>query len=236
MAPLRPRAFISYRHTEHEAMGDVDSASARHRQWVMQFAADLRASGVDVVYDQDLRDVFATRSTKDPWMIEFLGEASSLCPLLCHAFIPILTPSYIERLGYGGYQNQSSSAWSFVQEEWQIAIGFVNGGVMQYIPVIRAGDRDRMAALPLGLGPDNAFDMTDPQHNRLQASFIAQRMLEAWDGDDPLLRATLPEFIDIYISWCREQDPKRAVTPVEEWRADIVYTRGFLDALMKKHL
>lgn len=232
MPSQRPRAFLSYRHVEHEAGPDIDAHSERHRAWVAQFAADLRSHGVDVFLDQDLRDIFAARTAKDPWRIEFLGEMASICPFICHTFIPILTPSYIERLGYGGYERQDSTAWSFVLEEWHYAMQLVNGGVLQYIPVIRAGDRDRFAALPIGVGPDNTFEMIQPDWYAEQVRIIAQLILNSWDGDDPLIRSDLPRFVDLYIGWCREKG--RGNGPVEDWRADAVYTRRFFDAILSR--
>lgn len=234
MPSQRPRAFLSYRHVEHEAGPDIDAHSARHRAWVAQFAADLRAHGVDVFIDQDLRDIFAARTSKDPWLIAFLGEMASICPFICHTFIPILTPSYIERLGYGGYANQGATDWSFVLEEWSYAMQLVNGGAMNYIPVIRAGDRDKFAALPLGVGPDTAFDMIEPTHYADQVRIIAQLMLQAWDGDDPLIRASLPDFVDLYTGWCREKGRGRGGEPVEAWKADALYTRLFFDELLSR--
>lgn len=234
MPSQRPRAFLSYRHVEHEAGPDIDAHSQRHRAWVAQFALDLRANGVDVFIDQDLRDLFAQRTTKNPWQIGFLGEMASICPFICHTFIPILTPSYIERLGYGGYQRQDTTDWSFVLEEWHYAMQLVNGGAMNYVPVIRAGDRDRFADLPLGVGPDTAFDMIAPDHYDFQVGAIAQMMLHVWDGDDPLICADLPEFVELYIGWCRERGGKRAIEPVEEWTPDALYTRQFFDAVLNR--
>ena len=64
MPSQRPRAFLSYRHLEHEAGSDIDAYSERHRAWVARFAADLRAHGGDVFLDRDLRDIFATRTAR----------------------------------------------------------------------------------------------------------------------------------------------------------------------------
>ena len=234
MPSQRPRAFLSYRHVEHEAGADIDAHSERHRAWVSRFAADLRANGVDVFIDQDLRDIFAARTTKDPWLIPFLGEMASICPFICHTFIPILTPSYIERLGYGGYERRDSTAWSFVLEEWHYGMQLVNMGAMNYCPVIRAGEPERYEALPLGVGPDTVFDMMDPAHYDWQVGIIAKMMLHIWDGDDPLIRCDLPAFVDLYLGWCREKGGSRATTPVEDWKADAVYTRMFFDAIMNR--
>ena len=64
MPSLRPRAFLSYRHVEHEAGPDIDAHSQRHRAWVAQFAIDLRSEGVDVFIDQDLRDKIEKRKKR----------------------------------------------------------------------------------------------------------------------------------------------------------------------------
>ena len=234
MPSQRPRAFLSYRHVEHEAGADIDAHSERHRAWVAKFAADLRANGVDVFIDQDLRDIFAARTAKDPWLIAFLGEMASICPFICHTFIPILTPSYIERLGYGGYERRDTTDWSFVLEEWHYGMQLVNLGAMNYCPVIRAGDREKFVQLPLGVTPESAFDMTEPALYAEQVRIIAQMMLQAWDGDDPLIKCDLPEFVDLYTGWCREKGGSRAATPVEEWKADAVYTRMFFDAILSR--
>ena len=150
---------------------------------------------------------------------------SSICPIICHTFIPILTPSYIERLGYGGYAAQNATDWSFVLEEWQCGMQLVNGGAMNYLPVIRAGECERSEALLLGAGPDMAFDMTEPAHHYDEhVQIIAQMMLHVWDGDHPLIRCDLPEFVDLYIGWCRGTGGARATTPVEDWKVDALHT------------
>jgi hypothetical protein len=54
----------------------------------------------------------------------------------------------------------------------------VNGGAMSYLPVIRAGECERYIALLLGVGPDTAFDMTEPAHHYDEhVQIIAQMML-----------------------------------------------------------
>src|SRR5208337_1087909 len=95
--PLRPRAFISYRHIEHVTEDAQNPLNAAHRQWVETFASELSRWSVDVVYDGHLREIFRPYTALDPSMVPFLAEVSSICSLICHTFIPILTPSYIER-------------------------------------------------------------------------------------------------------------------------------------------
>jgi hypothetical protein len=76
--------------------------------------------------------------------------------------------------------------------------------------------------------------MIEPAHYAFQVGAIAQMMLQAWDGDDPLIRADLPGFVDLYIGWCRDKGGKRASEPVEEWTPDALYTRMFFDELLNR--
>lgn len=232
---LEPRAFISYRHTEHETGADADTLNRQHRAWVERFAGDLKANGVEAVYDGHIRDWFAPYTTKDPFQVAFLAELSTIGCLVCHAFIPVLTPSYIGRLGYRDYQRQSEAPHSFVHEEWQIGCFYCNHGVMQYIPIVRAGEPELMAGLPLGLGPENAFDMRDPADYPLQVQFIAERIHQAWDGDAPLITARLEDWLSLYVNWCRRNDPRCATAKVDSWSADLARPRLFLAEVLQRH-
>ena len=229
----RPRAFISYRHVEHESGNDAEELNRHHRAWVEAFVGDLSACGVDAVFDGHMRDLFRPLTSKDPGQVQFLAELSSIGCLICHAFIPILTPSYIDRLGYAGYQRRDGAAQSFAFEEWQLGTFYCNAGVMLYVPVIRAGEPERMAELPLGVGPENTFDMRDQKVYRLQLQFIAQRILDAWDGEPPLITVDLADWMKLYINWCRDTDPRCAATPVDTWAADLLRPRLFLDHVLK---
>ncbi len=233
MPPSRPRAFISYRHAEYDAEADADILNAQHRAWVAGLARDLDRSGVEAVYDGHLRDIFRPLVSKDPLVVPFLAEVSTISCLVCHAFLPLLTPSYLDRLGYAGYQRQDHAVHSFAFEEWQIGQFYANNGVMQYVPIIRAGDRDRIAAISqLGVSPDNAFDMRDPADYALQVQFIAQRIIAAWDGDDPLIRLDLADWVSRYMSWCRNEDPRCASAPIDDWTVDLLRPRLFLQSIL----
>jgi hypothetical protein len=230
--PLRPRAFISYRHTEYEGHPQAAALNGAHRSWVAKFALDLKSAGVDTVYDGDLRGLFAARSAGDPFTAPFMAEISSVTCLICHAFIVILTPSYLDRIGYANYQNQGQARLSYAQEEWQFGLRFCSGGVMQYVPIVRAGDPEKMMTLPLGVGPDTAFDMRDPAHYPHQVGFVAERILGAWDGDHPLLKVNPAEWMDLYISWCRENYPGCDGAKVEDWKVDLLRPRLFIDDII----
>lgn len=232
MPPLRPRAFISYRHTEYEDQPGADALNATHRDWVRKFAGDLNRAGVETVHDNDLRTLFLRYSDRDPYLAPFMAEISTITCLICHAFIVILTPSYLDRIGYADYRNQQHARLSYAQEEWQFGVHFANAGVVQYVPVVRAGDPEKMMVLPLGVGPDTAFDMRDPTHYQHQVGFIAQRIIGAWDGDDPLLKVNPGEWMELYINWCRENYPGCAERRVDEWQMDLVRPRMFIDAVL----
>jgi hypothetical protein len=232
--PLKPRAFISYRHIEHESGEAQNALNAAHRKWVETFVQDLSRCDVDVIYDGHLREIFRPYTDLDPLMVPFLAEVSSICCIVCHAFIPILTPSYIDRLGYAGYERQSETKLSFVLEEWQFGMFYANAGVMQYIPIIRSGEPERMAALPLGVSPENAFDMRDPLHYDLQVRFIAERVHEAWDGGPALIKLGLRDWVMFYVSWCRENYPGCAEKRVDAWQIDLVRPRLFLDHIFQQ--
>lgn len=229
----RPRAFISYRHIEHEA-DPGDPRNAAHRDWVEKLVADLARCDVEPVFDGHLRDLFGQYTKKDLNLVPFVAEFSAITSLTCNAFMPILTPSYIERIGYGGYERQSATKWSFVLEEWHFAMHYVNAGVMQYIPIVRAGEPERIAALPLGVGPENAFDMRYPTHYGLQVQFIAQRLHAGWDGEPPLIDASLSDWLILYVNWCRENYPGLAEQRVDSWHVDAVRPRMFLDHVFKR--
>jgi hypothetical protein len=105
---------------------------------------------------------------------------------------PKKTSSYIERLGYGNYEPQRETKLSFVQEEWQFAIFYANTGVMQYIPIVRAGEPERMAALPLGVSPDNGFDMRDPAEC-FSIAFFRQAPVPRHSSLEPIFAGTLKQ-------------------------------------------
>jgi|LauGreSBDMM110SN_4_FD.fasta_scaffold31838_2 hypothetical protein len=231
--PLRPRAFISYRHAEHENVPDAARLNADHRLWVEQFCRELTQHGVDAIYDAQLREFFRPHTARDPQLVPFLAEVSTISCLVCHAFIPILTPSYIGRLGFADYQRQDSATQSFVFEEWQTGCFYANAGVMQFVPIVRAGDHELMAALPqLGVGPENGFDMRDPAHFQAQVGFIAERIMRAWDGGPALITLSLEEWVSRYIDWCRGNYPGCADQKVDDWQVDLLRPRLFIEAAL----
>lgn len=232
--PSRPRAFISYRHAEYEEGADASALNLAHRQWIEQFASDLGRAGIDTVFDGDLRNLFAPHTAKDPYQIPFLAELSTISCLVCHAFLPVLTPSYLARIGYADYRRQDGAKQSFVFEEFQLGLFYYNAGVMQYIPIVRAGEPERMVALPIGVSPDTKFDMRDPEHYPLQVQFIAERILAAWDGGHPLITLSLGEWMDYYIDWCRKNDPRCAAQQVDEWAVDLLRPRLFLSQVLAR--
>lgn len=229
----RPRAFISYRHAEYDGESDSDALNRQHRAWIERFVHDLHLSGVEAIYDGHMRELFRPHTAKDPFHVAFLAELSVIGCLICHAFIPVLTPSYIDRLGYAGYQPQPGARHSFVFEEWQLGCFYCNHGVMLYMPVIRAGEPERIAMLPLGVSPDNTFDMRDPAQYTLQVRFIAERIYRAWDGEAPLVTLSLERWMNLYIEWCRQNDPRCRDKRIDDWSVDLLRPRMFLEHVLQ---
>lgn len=230
----RPRAFISYRHTEYEVDGDADARNRQHRAWVDGLVRDLDASGVDAIYDGHIREIFRPLTAQDPFHVPFLAEVSIIGCLICHTFVPIITPSYVGRLGYAGYQPQAGAPQSFVLEEWQLGRYYCNAGVMHYLPIIRAGEPERMAALPLGVGPENTFDMRDPADYLPQIRFIRDRIYAQWDGAPALITLDLADWIGLYIDWCRRNDPRCGDSRIDTWQADLLRPRWFLEHVLDR--
>jgi len=98
---------------------------------------------------------------------------------------------------------------------------------MQCIPIVRAGEPERMAALPLGVSPDNGFDMRDP------ADYPRQVRFAAWDGDHALIKLGLKDWVMTCISWCRENYPGCAEKWVDAWPIDLLRARLFLDRVFQ---
>lgn len=232
--PSRPRAFISYRHIEYAEGADADALNLAHRQWIEKFALNLDRFGVEAVYDEHLRQLFAPYTRKDPYHVSFLAELSTISCLVCHAFLPILTPAYLDSVGYANYRRQDQARAGFAFEEFQMGLFYANGGAMQYIPIICAGEPERMATLPIGVAPDTAFDMRDPKDYPFQMSFIAQRIVNAWDGGHPLIALSLGEWMQYYVDWCRRNDPRCASQRVDEWTVDLLRPRLFLSQTLNR--
>src|SRR5215467_16399779 len=114
----RPRAFVSYRHQERKNQQGADEFNRMHREWVLQFAEDLRHQGVDVVNDVRVRrlvnPLFNGNAEKSPLMADIMVAAL----YVCHAFIPVITPGYLDRLGCGNYESQRSAEDGYVLEEF----------------------------------------------------------------------------------------------------------------------
>ena len=84
-----------------------------------------------------------------------------------------------------------------------------------------------MAALPLGVSPDNGFDMRDPAAYPRQVRFAAR------DGDHALIKLGLKDWVMTCISWCRENYPGCAETRVDAWPIDLLRPRLFLDRVFQ---
>lgn len=224
----RPRAFISYRHGE-AAGGSAAHINAEHRAWVEQFAEDLESWHVDVIWDRFMQEALRTQASIPPEHLPFAAEISTICPPLCHAFIPVLTPRYVERLGIGVPGGKMLTGG--VQEEWMTAARYVDARMMNSIPVVRRGDHDYFDELPWAMKRHGGYDLRDDnaEHYETSVKKIAGFLHFERRHDDPPIDLSLADWIDLYIAWCRAHYTECAETPVAVWTWQFHRPNRFLD-------
>ena len=159
-----PRVFLSYRHSEHRGAPDADARNKQHIAWVEQLARDLAALRVEPVLDARIRllagQLFGTDPTTEP-AIANIALASIHC---CHAFLPVITPGWVDRIGYAGFEPQRTWEEGYVFDEWQMAAASANEGRIQIVPLMRGVRLEQSLNLPLILNAGILFDFTDDAH------------------------------------------------------------------------
>jgi hypothetical protein len=193
----QPRAFISYRHQEFSAQEDRDAVrkNERHVQWVAKFARDLRGHGIDAVYDARVDRLVSS-------LLEGRGAPGLVLMsiAICQTFIPILTPGFIERLGYQDYEPQSEmeDGWAF--EEWQLAMAAVVEGKMDFVPVVRGANVSKLAELPIGVGDYPTFDFSDDAEYDVLVEMVADQLQLGWRTEQPQIDMKLREYLEMMIN------------------------------------
>jgi len=132
-----PRVFISYRHLEKTDGPDAEAFNRDHVAWVKQFALDLSSYQVEPVLDMRLRQLVGNLFGTDPATEPAIANLALACLAVCHAYLPILTPGFAERIGYGGFQYQKQWQDGYLFDEWQVALATANAG--------KIGDRSDLA-------------------------------------------------------------------------------------------
>lgn len=147
-----PRVFISYRWGKHD-------------EWVNRFAMDLVGRGVEVIHDRSLRQVYPTEAT-----IDFLSRLLNSMHE-CHAFLPIFTPDYLERIGYRNGQKLNRIDDGVVFDEFQKSLLLGRRKALETIAIVLDGD---YAYLPKPFTEKNTIDMRNPDNYEKRLGFLSQ--------------------------------------------------------------
>ncbi len=144
-----PRVFISYRHTERTGTPDADDFNRQHVEWVEQFAHDLAAHGVEPVLDARVRQIAGPLFDTDLATEPGIANLTMASIHVCHAFLPIITPGWVERIGYGNFEEQRTWQDGYVFDEWQTAAASAMAGQIQIVPIFRSGGLENALEIPL---------------------------------------------------------------------------------------
>lgn len=194
-----PRVFISYRHVEATGTAGADDFNARHIAWVEQFARDLGTLGVEPVLDARLRLLFGGMFDTDPKTQPAIANMALASIGVCHAFLPIVTPGWVERIGYANFEAQGSWQDGYVLDEWQQAAAMAGAGQIEILPVFRHGGLENALNLPLvrKAGIVFAFEDDAPyeQNIGLLAEYLHNKRAVKRPAIDMSLRDWMLEFL-----------------------------------------
>jgi hypothetical protein len=156
-----PRVFISYRHAEKTGGPEAEVYNLQHRNWVERFARDLATYRVEPVLDLRLRQIVGRFFDSDPTTEPAIANIALAAIPICHAFLPILTPGYAERVGFGGFESQTRWQDGYVFDEWQSAMALSLAGKIQMLPIWRNVLAEKILDFPSVLHAGVIFDFTD---------------------------------------------------------------------------
>lgn len=138
---LCPRMFLSYSHESDE-----------HKAWVIKLAAWMRYRNIAVAYDFDHQRGQHHTATTEAIGI-FIQYMQS-----CHAFVPIITPTYLFSIGHGPRPEippgKRDPQWVF--DEFQLSLQLGEAKRIETIPILRAGE---FATLPRPFDVKNTLDL-----------------------------------------------------------------------------
>jgi hypothetical protein len=196
----RPRAFVSYRHAERTQGPDAEDFNRRHRDWVRKFAADLRGQGVDVVDDVRIRRLVDPLFNGKAETAPFVADITVAALYVCHAFIPVITPGYLERLGYGDYKPQKSFEDGYVFEEFNGACALAQAGQQELVPVLREGALEEIERLPLNFNRRTMFDLRAESSYEDDLERLAERLHLGFHVEKPPVDKELRDWLQEFIS------------------------------------
>lgn len=121
-----------------------------YENWVEKFSGDLTDKGVDVIHDRTVRRAHPDEKISNFIIRLMKGMESS------HAFIPIFTPGYLERIKYP--RPSTPTPDGFVLDEFQLSLGLARKREIETIAVLKEGSFDN---LPKPFNQENSLDMRD---------------------------------------------------------------------------
>jgi hypothetical protein len=227
----RPRVFISYRHLESQTDPGLNLA---HREWVSNFARELESFGIRPIWDDHIRECLSRHSSIDPFELPLCAEVSRAFPAICHVFMPVVTPAYLERVGFVAGERTNSIPYGVVFEEWQGGLHAAELGLSIVLPIIRAG---RPQQLPMTYFSSSflnygLIDVRGDQKDNYSRAFDLIRKATStidvrrnpYSGIEPSI------WCDTYIEWARVEYPVRSRIPLDCWWFNTGYANEFLGA------
>jgi hypothetical protein len=228
----RPRVFISYRHLESQTDPGFNLA---HREWVGNFARELESFGIRPIWDVHIRECLSKHSSIDPFELPLCAEVSRAFPAICHAFMPVVTPAYLERVGFVAGERTNSIPYGVVFEEWQGGLHAAELGLSIVLPVIRAG---RPQQLPMTYFSSSILtyglvDVRGDQKDNYSRAFdLIRKATSNIDVHRNPYSAIEPSiWCDTYIEWARVKYSVRSRIPVDSWWFNTGYANEFLGAV-----
>ena len=195
----QPRAFISYRHREFVGVPGADELNQQHVAWVRQLSLGLRMRGVEVVDDARVRRLINPLFHGQAETAPLAADVALAAMCVCQAFIPIITPGYLERLGYGNYERQASCADGYVLDEFQQACAMAQAGQQEIVPVLRAGDLEAIERLPLGFNRQTMYDLREGTSQEDTIELIAERLQMGYQVEKPPIDMELRDWLEQFL-------------------------------------
>lgn len=190
-----PRVFISYRHSERSGTPDAADFNRRHVAWVEQFARDLGSLGVEPVLDARVRQLVGPLFDTDPTTEPAIANLTLASIAVCNAFLPIVTPGWVERIGYGEFKQQSSWQDGYVFDEWQQAAASARAGKIQIVPIFRDGGLEHAVDLPLIRKAGIVFAFEDDAPYEQNLELLAEYLHHGLDVRRPAIDMKLRDWL-----------------------------------------
>jgi hypothetical protein len=213
----RPRVFLSYRHEERRGLLSAHY-NARHRDWVQHFAHALGEWGVDVVWDERLRELFRPLLKSDPARLSFLAEVSTLCLQVAQVFMPVVTCGYLERI---------AAHDGTVSEEWRNGMEACGERRAELVAIVREWPIPGVAVPPALIASDNGWDFRFVAPTGDEVELLGDALQGVWSVDRPAFDQSFSTLIRSYVDFCVSACAL-STTPIERWGCDFERPRAFV--------